>query len=39
VLAAGALADTFGVVPILDVQALLHVTCGVLALVALRPGR
>jgi MFS family permease len=39
VLAAGALADRFGVVPILDVQALLYVTCGVLALVALRPSR
>jgi MFS family permease len=38
VLAAGALADTFGVVPILDVQALLYVTCGVLALAALRPA-
>jgi hypothetical protein len=38
VLAAGALTDRFGVVAILDVQALLYVACGVLALVALRPS-
>jgi MFS family permease len=37
VLAAGALADRFGVVAILDAQALLYVTCGVLALIVLRP--
>jgi MFS family permease len=38
VLVAGALADTFGVVAILDVQALIYVTCGVAALAVLRPG-
>jgi hypothetical protein len=38
VLAAGALADRFGVVAILDAQALLYVLCGVLALVTLRPS-
>jgi predicted MFS family arabinose efflux permease len=36
VLAAGALADRFGVVTILDVQGLIYVACGVLALVLLR---
>jgi MFS family permease len=38
VLVAGALADTFGVVAILDVQALIYVACGVAALIALRPA-
>jgi MFS family permease len=36
VLAAGALADRFGVVTILDVQGLIYMACGVLALVLLR---
>lgn len=39
VLAAGALADRFGVAPILDVQALLYVACGATALFALRRVR
>ncbi len=39
VLIAGALADRTGVLPILDVQALIYVGCGCVALVALREGR
>jgi MFS family permease len=39
VLVAGALADRTGVLPILDVQALIYVGCGCVALVALREGR
>ena len=39
VLVAGALADRIGVLPILDVQALIYVLCGCVALVALREGR
>jgi MFS family permease len=39
VLAAGALADRIGVAPILDVQALLYVGCGVAALWLLREPR
>ena len=39
VLIAGALADRTGVLPILDVQALIYVGCGCAALVALREGK
>jgi MFS family permease len=39
VVVAGALADRIGVAPILDVQALLYVGCGVAALVLLREPR
>jgi MFS family permease len=39
VLAAGALADRIGVAPILDVQALIYVTCGLVALWLLREPR
>jgi len=39
VLAAGALADRIGVAPILDVQSLIYVTCGLVALWLLREPR
>ena len=39
VVVAGALADRIGVAPILDVQALLYVGCGVAALFLLREPR